>query len=174
MNKRALTRGPGTYAVSVLMVAWTLAGCGSSWHSKSSDGRQIRTVAQRSCAPSALRRGAAPEWAHRSGMPANSLYLLGKGDPLVAYVFGDAFRAAQERAGNSRNKVLWMPDVRAASDAFAVSGQSPSGQRLVVSLSASTNGGAFPSTLEFSEPGCWELTARWGTRRATMAVMVER
>lgn len=170
----ARVRGIVIGAVSVLAAAWALAGCASPWPSKSSSDRsQIHTVAEGPCIPSALRRSAVPEWARPSGMPANSLYILGKGDHLVAYVFDGAFRASPERAGTPRNKVLWMPDVRDASDGFAVSGRSPSGQDLVVSLSASTNGGAVPSALEFSEPGCWELTARWGARRATLAVQVQ-
>jgi hypothetical protein len=163
MRARALTSAAAT-AVTV-----TAALALAPWNPATA------TAGAGACVPAPIHYGAPPSWsaAAWSESPGFKLpYALASGDSAAAFLW------VRLRAGapiNPANKVLWVvryPRHGHPLRILARDGATPALHTRSSWPADASPGEIYPSYLNLPKPGCWQLTLRWGSHTARLAVTV--
>jgi hypothetical protein len=151
-------------------VTVTVALAGAPWHPAAATA-----TAAGACVPAPIHRGAPPSWsaAAWSQSPGFKLpYALASGDSAAAFLW------VRLRAGaptNPANKVLWVVRYPRHGHPLRILARDGARPALIARSSwpaDSSPGEIYPSYLNLPKPGCWQLTLRWGSHTAHLALTV--
>ena len=139
----------------------------------------VAAASRAACAPTAIRRGAPPKWTAAAWSDSSAgfklPYALASNAAAAAFFFAPTLRAGHPT--NPTNKVLWI--VRHPRDGqplriLARSSTSPTRTVRMSFPADSSPGQIYPSYVDLPTPGCWQLTLRWDTHVARLAINVHR
>jgi hypothetical protein len=156
-------------AAAVSAVTVTVAVALAPWNT-------TRAGAAGACVPTVIHRGGPPSWsapAWSDSSPGFKLpYALASADSAAAFFW------VRLRAGapiDPANKVLWVmryPRHGSPLRILARYGRTPALRARSSWPADSSPGEIYPSYLNLPKPGCWQLTLRWGSHTAHLAVAV--
>jgi hypothetical protein len=133
----------------------------------------VNAVAPRTCTPAQVASSAPPAWAAAiPGVPEPPMpFALGTGDRAAAFLFVFPLKVHRPRGG--ANKILWAVEPGAGSSLTIDARREARGPaRRFTAPGGDAGGRIFRTRLRFARAGCWRLSLRWDTHRASLDVRV--
>jgi hypothetical protein len=136
----------------------------------------VAAASRAACVPSAIHRGAPPQWtaaAWSDSSPGFKLPYALASKAAAAAFFWTTLRAGHPT--NPANKVLWIvryPRNGQPLRILARSAAIPTRTARMSFPADSSPGEIYPSHIDLPSPGCWQLTLRWDTHTANLAINI--